>query len=76
MLSKIPSAMARAISSNRLSKSSLSASVLINPTSTSTAGIFVLFNTTRFGLSFTPRFTNPTCTNQALMLYAILAAAP
>ena len=35
----------------------------INPTSTRTAGIFVLRSTTRFGLAFTPRFTNPTASN-------------
>ena len=43
----------------------------LNPTSTSTAGIFVRFKTTRFGLAFTPRFTNPTPSSCSLIFCAI-----
>ena len=54
-LSAIPSAMALAVSSNIVSNNWLSASELINPTSTKTAGICVEFNTISLGLSSTPK---------------------
>ena len=75
-VSRMPSAMARAISLKLSSKSMLSVSELINPTSTRTAGIFVRRRTTSPGRAFTPRFTKPIPSSCSFIFSAISSLMP
>ena len=69
-VSRMPSAIALAISLKFSSKILLSVSLLINPTSTRTAGIWVLFKTTRLGRSVIPRSSKPASASSLLIFFA------